>query len=179
MARKNRQASAYARLSPLRKLLRRLGEEDGELLNEVKKAIDESATEVEQVMRFEAPKRDGDLVQSITSVRGKDGLSAYIGPGMRGAETIRRQTGSYFTTRKYTKTTPSPRTQKNRFQLIKAFWLEFGTKKMPPHPFVGPTKDKTRDNVIRRIDTAVTRTLQRVNSKGIKGGKGSGGSRAA
>lgn len=39
-------------------------------------------------------------------------------------------------------------------------YLEFGTKKMQPYPFVGPTLEQTRDDIIAEFQDAVRRSVQ-------------------
>lgn len=141
---------------------------------EVAKVIEESAAEAVEVERFMAPRSEGDLIQSISYVVSSDGLSAVIGPGIRGATTVKKAAGSYFATRSLSSRTGkvlnfSKQTQFDRFQLMKGYWLEVGTKKMRRHPFVEPTWDSIKHKVVTNVSTAVDIALHKIVQGGAHG----------
>lgn len=171
MAIKASQKAGIVGLSSIRRALRNAPDA---IRKEVVKVIEESAAEVAEVERFMAPRSEGDLIQSIAYVVSSDGLSAVVGPGIRGATTIKKAAGSYFATRSLSSRTGkvlnfSKQTQFDRFQLMKGYWLEVGTKKMRRHPFVEPTWDATKHKVVTNVSAAVDIGLHKMVSGGGHG----------
>ena len=159
-----RRAIGYSQVSELRKLLRRIEKDIREGgSQEVQDAISESARLAESTMKSLAPRKTGEMAASIRSAIAPDGLSALVGPGVKGAKTVKRKTGTYGS--KAVKN--SKTTEKDLFQMYKAYWLEVGTKKMSDKKkFVQPTRDLIKDDVIKKIDDAVKRVLSRLRGKG-------------
>ena len=169
---RKRQAVAVKGLSSVRKALRHAPDS---IRKEVAQTIEDLSTETEQVMRFMAPHKEGDLISSITHVTSTDGLSSVIGPGIRGATTVKKRSGSYFATVGGFKGGVgadiqtgagkrlrfSGRTNFDRLQLMKAYWLEVGTKRAGRHPFVAPTYDSMRGKISAAISMAVDIGLER------------------
>lgn len=145
---------------------------------EVKTAIKESAVEAEEVLRYFAPRKEGDLISSITHVVSQDGLSAKVAPGIRGATTVKKRSGSYFGTQRISQKTGvklnfAAQTKFDRFQFMKAYWLEYGTKgrknaegkrvgAIRPYRFVDATYRSVAPKAIKRIDKAVDKALTRL-----------------
>lgn len=157
-------ARGYAGLSKLRKTLKRI---EPETVSGVKAAIEKGATAIEQdiVNNGREHRITGDMLQSIAVKKGRDGLTAVIGPGAK-AITVSK---SPFDTTMYV-------TQKSKFlawQFFKAYWLEFGTKgtperNIPPQPatpFVQPAWDSNKGWLIKEVKTAVSRAIARASSE--------------
>lgn len=163
MAISSRQKAGIKGVSELRKLLRDVPKEYTRTL---KRVIDEQAEEIEFTMKKLAPRKDGDLVSSITRVIRSDGLVALIGPGIRGALIAQRKTGHLQGTHQVGKggklATFSNSTNFDRFQYDKALWLERGTKKMGRHRFVAPTRSIMSGRALSAVRAALDTTLSRL-----------------
>jgi len=175
MSARARQKAGIKGVSALRKSLRDAAKIDGALTKEIVETIEGFATETEQVMRYMAPRDEGDMMMSITHISSTDGLSTVIGPGIRGVTTVKKRAGSVgatvgiqggqavdIQTSTGKRLNFSARTQFDRFQMMKAYWLEVGTKKMGRHPFVRPTFDVVKDKASKGIRDAVNRGLNKI-----------------
>jgi len=120
-------ARGYAGMSKLRKLLNKMEPDTRGLVSDV---IEDGAQAIRADMMIGAPVDDGDLVRSISYKLGRNGLSAYIGPGADRASIAKRGFGQ--SQRRYTKggslTSATLKDDHARLQLYKAHWYEHGTK---------------------------------------------------
>ena len=127
-----------------------------------------------------APVDQGDMAASITTVISRDGLSGVVGPGVKGAEIVRRKTGSVFSStvkkgkQRGEKIRLSAVNEEARFNFFVGYWNEFGTKgapdrNIPPQtarPFMSPAYDINR----RALADSIRRAINKVIDKVAKGG---------
>lgn len=177
-----------SRIRGVSKLRQRLRDIGPELNKHVRTAIEQSADEMISEIQSRTPIHEGDLIRSVTKVIRPDGLSAYVGPGIKGAMTIKRRTGSFGATVRFSggravdlqsgtgrKLNFSRQTRHDRFQMMKAYWLEHGTKgrkdksgryiqgsAMPATHFVSKSREVMRHRINGRIKRAVSNALKRV-----------------
>lgn len=144
----------------LRKTLRRLP--DG-ISQDVVNAVNRTAEAIKQDMISMAPVDEGDLVRSIDTKRGRDGLTSVIGPGAKSVSISKNP----FQQAALGKGGPTAKDR--RFQFFKAYWIEFGTKPknghpgITPQPFVQPAFDLNVQFGRRQIQAAISRALQRAS----------------
>lgn len=158
---KNRATSNRARgflgVTSLRKKLRRM---DPEITDGIKTEISSIAKEMETAMLGMVPVDQGDLAETIAHKLGRDGLTAVVGPGAASAQ-IKR--GMKMSQQKYKKdgtvTASTARNNNVRFQLYKAHWIEFGTKKKAARPFIQPAFDINKDRFKRNVRAAVKKAI--------------------
>jgi len=158
-------ARGYAGMSKLRKLLNKMDPEARDLVADV---IKDGAQAIETDMMIGAPVDDGDLVQSISHKLGRNGLSAYVGPGASRASISKMGFGQ--SQRRYTKagnlTSATIRDDHARFQLYKAHWHEHGTKPhgnhpgQPSRPFINPAYDANASWIKTRLKDAIDEALR-------------------
>lgn len=159
-----RQARGYAGITKLRKTLRRI---EPEATDQVRKAIDKGsqAIEADILINGQSHYLTGDMLNSVAIKKGRDGMTAVIGPGAASISVSK----SPFDTTLYV-------TQKSKFnawQFFKAYWIEFGTKgtpaqnipPQPAQPFVQPAWDSNKTWLIADVKAAVRNAL-RIASNG-------------
>jgi hypothetical protein len=148
----------------LRRTLRRM--EPG-LLAETRAAIADGAERMAEDMRRGAPRSGmvtsppSDIVTHIAVKRGRDGLTAVIGPGARYI-TISRN--PFDTSAKW-----SLKKEAARYAFFKAYWHEFGTKgsaarnipPLPARPFMLPAFDRHKDDVTKAARLGIRRALSK------------------
>jgi HK97 gp10 family phage protein len=144
-----------------RRLSRLLRRAPGEIQEPVKEAIAEGLQAVALDMYSNAPVDEGDLRASISAKASRSGLSGVVGPGAKAAQIVERQVGSAFATRALTLKL-STGNRKLLFQYFKAYWIEFGTRLKAARPFVVPALEKNKAEIIRSIDKAVDKALERI-----------------
>lgn len=160
-----RQRRGLEGLTSLRKKLRRM---DDESTLRIRKEIEAGAREIERDQLGGVPVDEGDLALSISYKIGNDGFTAVVGPA---ADSVQIKRGFGMADRKYTKagnlTAATIRSDKARFNLYKAHWIEFGTKQglpgssaQPARPFIQPAWDANRDRIAYRVRSAVTQVLR-------------------
>lgn len=158
-------SGGYKGMSKLRKLLKKVDPEARGLVADV---IEGGAKAIENSMIISAPVDSGDLVHSISYKLGRDGLSAYIGPGADRAAITKKGFGQ--TRRRYTSTgnltSATIKDLDARFQLYKAHWIEHGTKGhgghpgQPARPFINPAYDANANRIKRDLSKAIDDALE-------------------
>jgi hypothetical protein len=152
-----------SRITGNKKLRRTLRRIDPSATRELHQAIEDTAEAIKQDQIAGAPVDEGDMVREISVKKGRDGLTAVIGPG---AKSISISKNPFIEARKGIRGA----TKKHRvFQFMKAYWIEFGTKggngspALPPRPFVQPAFDLNRAYGLRRIRQAIKLALERAS----------------
>lgn len=157
----SRRASAFQRLNKTRKLLRRLPDD---MTDPIRAAFEQGAKDIAAEARFNlasARRTDtGDLMASIDYKVARDGLTAVVGPGAKAANIVKKATGSSFATRSTT-VRLSGRSKKLLFNFFKGYWLEFGTKRITPRPFMGPAFDGSRSRISTEVQKGISSALER------------------
>ena len=166
MSARSRRTAGLHGVTKLRKFLRKAGKHNGELTKGLIKTLDLQAEETVFVMQRNAPVDDGDLIRSIDMVASNDRLTQVIGPGVKGTTTAKKRTGSRFGTQRIgvsgKKVNFSAQTNFDRFQYMKAYWLEKGTKKMRAHRFIEPTWNSMKGRAASALRKSVKDTLRRL-----------------
>ena len=151
------QRKGFAGVTKLRRTLRRM---DPELTDGVKAEIALVARQVETAMLGLVPVEEGDLAEVIAHKLGRDGLTAVIGPG---AGSVQIKKGMGLSAQKYKKdgslTAATIRNNNVRFQLYKAHWIEFGTRRQGARPFIQPAFDINKDRFKRNVRRAVKKAI--------------------
>lgn len=173
---KQRQARGYAGITKLRKTLRRI---EPEATDGIKVAIKNGAEAIESAILFYGHDHHitGDMLQSVDTKLGRDGMTAVIGPGA-GSISVSK---SPFNTTLYVSQT----SKHDAWQFFKAYWIEFGTKgaaarmitsgpykgrmspeipPLPAKPFVQPAWDSNKTSVIASVKQAVKNALMRASN---------------
>lgn len=163
MANRSRnRARGITGLSRFRKIMRKVPDI---LKAELQQTLQDAAEDTATLMRGQFPVREGDLIRSVTWITSQDKLTVVIGPGIKGATTIRRAGFAYGTTRAYRdgkKINFSDATRKDQFQLFKAYWLEYGTKKgVRPQHNVAKVWDVASRIWVPKITAAADRALKK------------------
>jgi len=158
----------------LRKTLRRAPEE---IREGVVTAVDRGAEAVWADAVERVPRDEGDLARAIQIKKGRDGLTAVVGPGAKAAELAARKAGRLGLKRNPFAGAASTRVRLSRtnqdllFQWFKAIWIEFGTKgspehnipPQPPRPFMGPAAELNQDFFATEARRAVNDALDRLS----------------
>lgn len=153
-------------MTRLRIKLRRM---EPEITKGVKREVARAAQDIHDasVRNFRAiDKPDvgtGDMLNSMSYNISKDGFTAVIGPGAKNAKIFKavfgdKAEGSYKT----------KAAKQDRMNIMKGFWVEFGTKgapefdipPMPPRPFMNPAWDANKDKLRDRIGKEVRDVLE-------------------
>lgn len=146
-------------LNHLRRTLRRI---DPAITEGVRGELADAAEAIRLDAIAGAPVDEGDLVRSIAVRFGSDRLTAVIGPGARGVQNITRKTGSPWATRT-AGLRISRSARRDLMQFFKAWWIEFGTVKMPARPFMGPAFEANRRHFVARVRREISNALERAS----------------
>lgn len=156
---------AYQGVDKLRRLLRKI---DPELTDNVRAVIRKGSQGIEFNMLASVPVDEGDLQQSISFKTGRDGFTAYIGPGVDRASITKLGFG--MSEQKHTRsgalTKATIANNDARFQLYKAHWIEYGTKPhgghpgQPARPFMTPAYDANKGWIQADLKNAIKEALE-------------------
>lgn len=162
-------------VNTLRRKLRRM---EPDVQRGIQNAVADVANRIQRDAMSMAPVDEGDLRESIDIKYGRDKLTALIGPGIKAAELVRKATGSVFGQtiksgkkqgQKFTLSNRSGTGRHAYWQMLKGYWIEFGTKgnakknipPQPARPFMSRAYLRNRTWAIRRVRDAVNRALER------------------
>jgi len=156
------QRRGIAGVTKLRRTLRRI---EPEATKGIVKAIDRTANNIMYTMIANAPRRTGDLADSISMKRGRDGMTAVIGPAAR---YLQLSKSPFDRSVKMSK--PGKRALMGFF---KAYFYEYGTKgdpennipAQPARPFLTPAFDTHKDAGLRDVRRAISDAI-RIASEG-------------
>lgn len=124
----------------------------------IRELILRAAEETASVMRANLPVDKGDLRDSVEVVLSKDGLSASVGPGLRGATAIRRRNKPPEITAE---------DKKGLFQMYKAYWNEYGTKNgQAARHSIQMTRDAVFPGFASEIERAVVKAIAGAQRRG-------------
>lgn len=112
------------------------------LTEELKTAVATGAETLRVEISANAPKATGELANDADAVVSKDGLSASVG---------------------YDSNAPGFKAEWKKHGFIAVF-QEYGTKKMPAHPFVRPAYLFVLPKILAGIQAAVSNTLNRASN---------------
>lgn len=151
--------SEVQRSKRLRRVFRAL---EPEMLEPIKKALDEGAQRIESDMLSGVPRDTGLTANEIAIKKARDGLTAVIGPGARYISVTRNP---FDTTMKVTN-----RNRRAMMAFFRAYWAEFGTKgsparnipPQPARPFMIPAFDRNRDGIQKSVNERVAEVLRSV-----------------
>ena len=154
------------------KLRRTLRRAPDEISGGVRKAVNDSA----EAVRLDAVTRvrPVSIKQSIEIKKGRDGLTAMVGPSASAADLAARKnksaggSKSAFGASRRSSVRLSKRKTEELFQFFKAYWYEFGTKGVPSRnippqrarPFMGPAANVNRRFFEQQSRAAVQEALR-------------------
>lgn len=156
-----------ARFRGFAKLRRTLRRMEPELLTETRSAIGDGAERMKADMIAGAPRSGdrptsppSDIVSNIAIKKGRDGMTAVIGPGAR---FISISANPFDTSKRM-----SRRKGAAVWAFAKAYWYEFGTKgspernvpPQPARPFMQPAFDRNRDQTLAAARAGIRSALQ-------------------
>lgn len=160
---KQNQARGYAGLSKLRKTLKRI---EPETTNGIRAVIDKGAEAIETdiLINGQSHHLTGDMLESVSVKKGRDGMTAVIGPGAKWVSINKSPFNTEIVTEK---------NAWGAFQFLKAYWIEFGTKgkpelnipPLPAQPFVQPAWDSNKPWLIKEVRAAVHAAIARASSE--------------
>jgi hypothetical protein len=155
---------SYQGVDKVRRLLRKI---EPEMTQGIRNTIEKGAKAIEADMLMGVPVDQGDLARSISYKLGRDGFTAYIGPGADRAKIIK--TGFKDVSVKYTKagnlSSASIKDKHALMQLFKAHWIEHGTKPHGNHPgrtaspFLNPAFDANKSWILRELEDEIDGTI--------------------
>lgn len=129
-----RRAVTITGVASLRRVLRQA---PADLKREVVEAVASGAALVEAEMKVRVPRDTGALGDVIRTKTTRDGMSARVGPGVRGKRDMRKAGW-------------------------RARFAERGTKRHPAQPFIQPAKAAHEESIRRLIGAAIGRALTRM-----------------
>lgn len=167
-----------SRVTGVNSLRRKLRRVDPEITQRLRNVVRASLDAIQRDAQSLAPRDRGDLADSIEVLMSRDGLTGVVGPGVRAAERVRKQTGSEFGRtiqrgrRAGEKVSLSRRNKEALMQFYKGYWSEFGTKGsaeqgIPPQrptPFMTPAFDMNENRTRRAVQAAINAALRRAAS---------------
>ena len=111
----------------------------------------------------------GDLLRSISYNLSRDKLSAVIGPEAKRAKLNK----GIFSTKARVKTYKTKPAKAARWNIMKGYWVEFGTKgapdenipPMPPRPYMNPAWDMNKGALRVKIRGEVNKALKEVTNE--------------
>ena len=129
------------RITGAKSLRRVLRQAPNDVKAELVEAVASSAAEMERGMLARVPRDKGDLASVIKTKPSRDGLSARVGPGVKGKRDMRKAGW-------------------------RAKFVEFGTQDQEAQSFVFSTAKDQRPRVRARVSAAIASALTKIAGRG-------------